>query len=167
MSKRPDIAARLEAGETLVWQGHPKPGRRAPLRVVGYAALLAFGSFALLLVAGWVELFQAPSPAWRLTIYLLIASAAFLTYFALRITVLKTRRDRARDAHTAYAITDRRALTLSGPYAAELPVGSDTTADLTGDRLIIQSGADSLRFDRLTDAAAAQDILMRQIQGGS
>ncbi len=167
MSKRPDITERLEAGEVLVWQGHPKPGRRAPPRVVGYAALLVFGSFALLLMAGWVELFQTPSPAWRLMVYLLVASASFLTYFALRITVLKTRRDRARDARTAYAITDRRALTLSGPYAAELPLGPDMRADLTGDRLIIQSGADTLRFDRLTDAPAAHDILMRQIQGGS
>ncbi|MEJ2036108.1 MAG: hypothetical protein P8X69_08635 [Maritimibacter sp.] len=167
MSHRPDIAAQLAEGEELVWQGHPKPGRKSSGQAKITGAVLSLASLVLFAGAVALALFKGHLPVWTLTAYLIVATAAFLAFVALRVTVLATRQARARDARTSYGITDRRALTLSGRYAAELPLAAEMGAEIIGDRLIITSGADSLRFDRLDDAPAARDMLMRQIEGGS
>lgn len=165
MSNRPDIATRLVEEEDLLWQGHPTPGRKTSRQALTRALLLGLLSLVLFLAAMALALFKGNLQVWLLTSYGLIATAAFLTYLALRMTLLDTRRARARDARTSYGITTSRALTLSGPYAAELALEPAMRTEIEGDRLTIFSGADSLRFDRLDDAPTARDILLRQIGG--
>jgi len=165
MSARPDIAATLDADETLLWQGHPKPGRTTSLRASALGASLYLATLALAVLAWWLEIFHGHVVAWRLVVYLLVAAAALCTYLALRLTLLDRRRARARDARTAYAITDRRALIVAGPYRAEVALGPEVTAKVSGAALEIEDAAARLRFERLDDAAAARDILMAATGG--
>lgn len=165
MRGRPDIAAALGPGETLLWQGAPKPGRPAPIRARTVAALLYAGTTALAAFAWYLEIFWGHVPAFHLAVFGVIGAAAFLTWLGLRLTVLNSRRARARDARTAYGISDRRALTLAGPYTAALPIGPDLGVEAQGGTLILTGPEGRLCFERLDDAAAARDILMRQIEG--
>ena len=50
------------------------------------------------------------------------------------MTLLDRRRARARDARTAYAITDRRVLALAGPYTAEVALGPGVSAEVKARR---------------------------------
>lgn len=163
MSRRPDVATALEEGETLLWQGAPKRGRPTPLR----ANLIAAGLYALTLalagLAWYVAVFRTTGPAMQLLSYALVAAAAFSTFMALRITLLDTRRVRARDAHTAYGITDRRVLSLAGPHSVEMRLEPGLKLALTGDRLEVSNAKGTLRLDRLSDAEAARDILQTRI----
>jgi len=165
MTARPDIAAQLAEGETLLWQGHPTPGRRVPLRASIAGIVFFAAAIGLVLLAGWVEIYHGHELAWRLAVYLMVTTAAFCTYLGLRLTVLDRRRARARDARTAYAITDRRALVLAGPYRADVALGPGVTVDHSGDTLVIGGSDSGVRFDRLDDAGAARDILMARTGG--
>ena len=163
MSRRPDINAALAPGEALLWQGAPKPGRPTPARANLIAALLYALTIGLAGAAWYVEVFRLSGPGTHLAAYGLVGSAAFATYMGLRISVLDRRRARARDARTAHAITDRRALTLSGPYKAELVLGPGLRAELAGGTLTLTGPDGRLRFERLADADAARAILLNQI----
>lgn len=169
MSARPEISTALNEGETLLWQGHPKPGRQTPFRASLFANLLYGVTMILGLIAWYLGVYQMHSPATKLIIYGLIATGTFATYWALKITWLNRRRARSRDARTAYAITDQRALTLAGPYAAEVPLAAGAGAEIvkigkrgTLAQLVITGEKGTLTFDRLDDAGAARDILMAQ-----
>lgn len=165
MSERPDIAAKLAPGEALLWQGQPEPGRRVPLRATVYASVLG-GLTAVLLLASWfVAVWHATMPNARIIVLGLIVAAALATFFALRLTLLDRRRARARDKRTAYAITDRRALVLAGPYLTEVALGPETEVKRLGDTLRISRGETSLRFERLSDARAAQSLLTARLEG--
>lgn len=165
MSLRPDISAALGPGETLLWQGAPKPGRPAPRRDSLIAALLYLAAAAVLVFAWYLEIFWGHVPALHLAVFGLIGTAAFFTWLGLRLTVLNSRRARARDARTAFGITDRRAIVLIGPHTAALDLGPGMTAEATGDTLTISGPEGRLRFERLDDAGAARDTLTRQIEG--
>lgn len=167
MTDRPDIAAALDQGERLLWQGHPEPGRRVPVRATIYAILLSIAAFALLILSWYLALWHADAPQIRLLVFGLIGTAAFLTFLALRVTLLDRRRARARDRRTAYAITDRRALILAGPYRAEVPLGPGVRVRRFDDFVTVVGDDARLRFERLDDATAARDILVAQIEGGA
>ncbi len=163
MTKRPDIAAALDEGEQLLWQGHPKPGRPISHRANLIAVLFYTGTIALLLFAWWLEIYWGHIPAFRLSVYGVIGTAAFFTFVGLRVTVLDRRRARARDARTAYAITDRRVLALAGPYTAEVRLGPEVRAEVKAGGVNVDGGDTKLRLDRLQDAKAAHDILVAEI----
>ena len=165
MSARPDIASALDAGETLLWQGHPRPGRSVAPGARRRGALLLLATPVLLVAAGWIAIAEPHALLLRLVVYLLITTAALATYFALRVTVLDRRRARAHDARSAYAITDRRALAVAGPYRAAVPLGAGVRVKVSGDRLDISGPDGHVRFERLDDAGAARDILMARIGG--
>jgi hypothetical protein len=162
--RRPDVNAALEAGEALVWQGHPRPGRRVARRAKLLGAALYAATFLLVVFAGWLEIFWGHVPQWRLVVYLLLATAAFCTYLGLRLTLLDRRRARARDAATAYAITKRRALVLAGPYRAEVRLAPGVTVQTRGDTLLVEGPETRLAFERVDDAAKARDILLARIE---
>ncbi|GGD37636.1 hypothetical protein [Sinisalibacter lacisalsi] len=165
MSGRPDPGAALEPGEALVWQGYPKPGRRAPARANLLGAALYVAALLLTVFAGWLEIYWGHVPQWRLVVYLLVSTAAFCTYLGLRFTLLDRRRARARDARTAYAITDRRALVLAGPYRAEVRLAPGVTVQTRGDTLLVEGPQARLAFERLDDAEMARDTLLARIEG--
>jgi len=165
MSPRPDIATALDPGETLLWQGHPKKGRPMTSRAGTTGALLFLGAVVLLLLAGFLEIRFGYQPAVHLSIYGIIGTAAFLTYLGLHVTLLRRRRARARDARTAYGITNRRIVVRAGPYTADLPLGPEVRAEVAGGGLDITAPGTTLRLDRLDDADAAREILMAQIGG--
>lgn len=175
MSARPDIDTLLQPGETLLWQGHPMRGRPTAGRANLLASLAYVLTFACGLTAWYFGIYRFYEPGTKLIVYALIATAAFATYWGLRITWLATRRARARDARTAYAITDRRALTLAGPYDAEVALGPTVTVTLREiprsrgklSQLVITGDKGALTFDRLADAAAARDTLMAQIRSAT
>lgn len=167
MTQRPDIAAALTEGEQLLWQGHPKPGRPISRRANLIGTLLYAVSMALLLFAWWLAIYWGHVPAFRLSVYGVIGTAAFLTFVGLRVTVLDRRRARARDARTAYAITNRRALALTGPYTAEVALGPGVKAVVKAGGLNVEAPGAGLRFDRLRDAKAARDILVAAIGSGA
>lgn len=165
MSDRPDIAAALAPGETLLWQGHPQPGRRVPVRATLIATALYAGTAVLLVIAWYLAIYRGDAPQTRLVAFGLIGTAAFLTYLGLRITLLDQRRTRARDSRTAYAVTDRRVLMLAGPYRAEVALGPGVSVSRSGDALTIIGPEARLRFERLDDAAHARDILLARMEG--
>ncbi len=167
MSARPDIAAVLDADEALLWRGHPSAGRRSTAKATALGALFYVATIAFVILGWWVEIFRGHVPVWHLVVYAVIAAAAFTAYLGLRVTLLDRRRARARDARTAYAITDRRALAIAGPYRSEVRLGPEVTADLSGDLLLIDGPAAHLRFERLDDAARARDILNARIRGNA
>ncbi len=166
MSERPDITAALDTDETLLWQGHPKPRRPVSRRANIVATLLYLVTIALLLFCWWLEIYWGHVTGTRLAIYGLIGAAAFATYVGLRITLLDRRRARARDARTAYAITDRRVLALAGPYRAELALGPDLRARIRAGGINVDGPEGHIRLDRLSDPKAAHQILQRAIEGG-
>ena len=163
MTERPDIAAALAEGEELLWQGHPKPGRPVSSRANLIGVVLYSGTIVLLLFAWWLEIYWGYVPAFRLAVYGVIGTAAFLTFIGLRVTLLDRRRARARDKRTAYAITDRRVLALAGPYTAEVALGPEVRVDLKAGGVNVEGPDAKVRLDRLADAKAAQDILLAQI----
>jgi len=165
MSARPEVAAALGAGETLLWQGQPEPGRRLPVRATAFAGLCFAATLLLLVLAWYLEIWWGHVARWHLAVFGVIGTAAFFTFLALRISLLDRRRARARDAHTAYAITNRRALVLAGPYRAEVPLGPGVGVSQTGDSVTILGSGQKLRFERLDDARTAQGILITQIEG--
>ncbi|HCQ64893.1 MAG TPA: hypothetical protein DIU07_06875 [Rhodobacteraceae bacterium] len=165
MSERPDITAALAEGEQLRWQGHPKPGRPVSHRASLIGVLFYSGTIALLLFAWWLEIYKGHLPGVRLSIYGVIGTAAFLAFVGLRVTLLDRRRARARDARTAYAITDRRVLALAGPYTAEVSLGPGVRAELKAGGVNVEGPGAKIRLDRLKDAKAAQGILLAEIGG--
>lgn len=160
MSTRPDITAVLDDGERLLWQGHPRPGRPISRRAGLIGVLLYAATIALLVFAWYLGIYWDHVAGARLAIYGVIGTAAFLTFLGLRVTLLDRRRARARDARTAYGITDRRVIALAGPYKAEVPRGPGLRADLKAGGLDIEGVGARLRFDRLADPKAARDILV-------
>ena len=165
MTVRPDITTELAEGEDLLWQGHPKPGRPISRRATFAGVLLYTATILLLLFAWWLEIYKGHLPGVRLAVYGVIGTAAFLTFVGLRVTLLDRRRARARDARTAYAITDRRVLALAGPYRAEVALGAGLRAEVKAGGLTVDGPQTRLRLDRLRDAKAARDILLAQIGG--
>lgn len=165
MSARPDITSALAADETVLWQGHPRPGRPVSLRANLFGVLSYLATIALALFAWWLEIYWGHEAHWRLAVYFVVASSAFFFYLGLRVTLLDRRRLRARDARTRYAITDRRALVLAGPYTAEVDLAPVVTATVRGDTLIIEGADATLRFERLDEAAEARDILLARTGG--
>lgn len=167
MSPRPDISSVLEPGEELLWTGHPLPGRRVPARA-GILAALAFAATLLVVAAAWyLALFRGHIPAWNRAVFGLVTLAALLSYVGLRVTILDRRRARARDRRTAYAITSRRAVAVTGPYTAEVPLGPGARLSHADDTVTIASQTGSVRFERLDDAASARAILEARIEGTS
>lgn len=162
---RPVIAEALEEGETLLWQGHPKPRRPISARANLIGTLFYSASALVLLTAYFVGLYFGHIQVYRLAIYLLIGTAAFLTYLGLKVTLLDRRRARARDKRTAYGITDRRVLALAGPYRAEVALGPELTAEVKRGGLDVAGPDAKLRLDRLADAKAAHEILIGVIEG--
>lgn len=167
MSKRPDISEALEADETLLWSGYPKPGRPVSGRALLLSMIFSATTIVLLAFGWWLEIFWGHVPVWRITVYFVIATAAFSTYLALRVTLLDRRRARSRDACTAYAITDRRVLMRAGPYTSELKLGPAITARASGSTLVIEGPEARLQFERLDDAAEARDIVQARIGGAA
>lgn len=167
MSNRPDIPAALAPGETLRWQGFPQPGRRIPVRAAVFASIFFMATVLLLVFAWYLAIFKQTVPGIHLVVYGLIGSAAFLTYLGLRLSLLDRRRARARDARTAYGVTDRRALVRAGPYTAEVALTPGVVVRRSGDSLTIEGKTSAVRFERLNDAPAARDILIAQIEGGT
>lgn len=167
MTDCPEIARALEPGEKLLWQGHPEPGRRVPLRATLIAALLFFLTLVLLAFAWYLAIWHNDRQQIRLIAYGLIGSGAFFTYLGLRFTVLDRRRARARDKRTAYAITDRRALLVAGPYNAEVRLTPGVAVKRFGESVAIEGENARIRFERLDDATSARDILIAQIEGGT
>lgn len=167
MTTRPDIAADLEPGEKLLWQGHPEPGRRIPLRATITAAVFFIVTVVLLAVAWYFAIRHGSSTQTRLVAYGLIGSAAFFTFLGLRVSLLDLRRARARDRRTAYAITDRRALLVAGPYNSEVRLIPGVAVKRFDDSVTIEGETARIRFERLDAAAAARDILIAQIEGGT
>jgi hypothetical protein len=165
MSERPDITAELAAGETLLWQGHPKPGRPISPRANIIGALLYAATAALMLFAWWLAIYWGHLPAVRLAVYGVIGTAAFSTFVGLRLTLLDRRRARARDRRTAYGITDRRVLVLAGPYRSEVALAPGVRAEVKAGGINIEAPETKLRLDRLSDAKAAREIIMGQIGG--
>lgn len=165
MSPRPDITAVLAEGERLLWQGHPKPGRPISRRANLIGALLYAATIALLVFAWWLGIYKAHIPWVRLSIYGVIGTAAFLTFAGLRVTLLDRRRARARDARTAYAITDRRVIALAGPYSAEIPLAPGLGATVRAGGLDVEGAGARLRLDRLDDPKAARAILVAELGG--
>lgn len=165
MNTRPDIAARLAPEEVLLWQGQPEPGRRVPLRATIIAAVFGTITAVLLLMSWFLAIWHSDMPNVRAIVFALIAAAALLSFFTLRLTLLDRRRARARDKRTAYAITDRRALVLAGPYLTEVALGPETEIKRLGDTLRISQGETSLHFERLSDARAAQRLLAARLEG--
>ncbi|MCB1336678.1 MAG: hypothetical protein KDK10_04180 [Maritimibacter sp.] len=160
---RPDISKALEAGESLVWQGHPKPGRPISRRANLIAFLLYSATILLLLIAYFLGIYRGHIETVRLLIYGLIGTAAFLTYMGLKLTLLDRRYARSRDRRTAYAITDRRVLSLAGPYRTEVALGPALSAEIRSGGLDIAAGETRLRLDRLDDAKAVREILLGAI----
>lgn len=167
MSDRPEIAAALAPGETLLWQGFPQPGRRIPVRAAVFASIFFTATLLLLIFAWYLAIFKAAEPGIRLIVYGLIGTAAFLTYLGLRLSLLDRRRARARDARTAYGVTTHRALVLAGPYTAEVALTPGAVVRRSGDSVTIEGKTNAVRFERLDDAPAARDILIAQIEGGT
>jgi hypothetical protein len=165
MSDRPDIAAALEPGETLLWRGFPQPGRRIPVRATVFAAIYAAATLILLLFAWYLEVWWGHVPQWHLMVFGLIGTAAFFAFLALRVSLLDRRRARARDRRTAYGITDRRALALAGPYRSEVRLVPGVTVKRFADSVTVEGETARLRFERLDDAGAARNILASQIEG--
>ena len=165
MSDRPDIAAHLHPGEDLLWQGHPKPGRRISTRANTVGALFYAAAMALLLFAWWLEIYWGHVPAFHLAVYGVIGTAAFCTFVGLRITLLDRRRARSRDARTAYAITDKRVLALFGPYKTETALGPETHTELAGGGINVEAGGSSIRFERLSEPKATYAILTEALGG--
>jgi len=165
MTERPDITKALAEGERLLWQGHPKPRRPISRRANLIGTLLYAGTIALLVFAWWLEIYWGHVPAFRLSVYGVIGTAAFLTFMGLRVTLLDRRRARARDARTAYAISDRRVLALAGPYTTEVKLGPGVKAVVKSGGLNVEGPEAKLRLDRLQDAKAARDILLAEIGG--
>lgn len=163
MSQRPDIAAALSEGETLLWQGHPKRGRPVSHRGNILGALFFGLSLGLMVFAWWLAIYWGHLAVWRLAVYGVIGTAAFLMFVSLRVTFLDRRRARSRDARTAYAITDRRVMALAGPYRAEIPLGPDVQATHRAGGVDIARADSRIRFDRLADAKQAHDILTSEI----
>lgn len=166
MTTRPDIAAELEPGEKLLWQGHPEPGRRIPLRATITASAFFFVTVVLLVVAWYLAIRLGSTTQTRLIAYGLIGSAAFFTFLGLRVSLLDLRRARARDRRTTYAITDRRALLIAGPYNTEVRLVSGVAVKRFDDSVTVEGETARIRFERLDDAATARDILIAQIEGG-
>ncbi|GKY86300.1 hypothetical protein [Sinisalibacter aestuarii] len=167
MSARPDIAAQLAPGEALLWSGHPRPGRRVPLKATAFAAALFTATLLLAVLSWYVAIFRGHLPGSRPLVLGILTLAALFTYAGLRLTVLDRRRARARDGRTAYGITPRRALALTGPYLTELALRPGVAVSLRGGTVIVSDEDATLRFERLDDGAAARDILIRQIEGGA
>ncbi len=167
MTERPDIQADLAEGETLLWQGHPKPGRPVSRRANLTAVLLYSATIAFLLFSWWLEIYKGHLPGVRLVIYGLIGTAAFTTFIGLRVTLLDRRRARARDARTAYAITDRRVLARAGPYMAEVGLGPGVRAEIRMGGVNVVGPEARLRLDRIADPKTAHDILVAEIEGTS
>lgn len=165
MNPRPDIAALLEPGEELLWTGHPSPGRPVPRHARRRAVLMFAATPALLLVAGYLAIYRGHLPGWNAAVLGLVTLAALLTWLGLRITVLDRRRARARDRHTAYAITTRRALAVTGPYAAEVPLAPGASVAQASAALEIKSANGRVQFERLDDAAAVRTILDARTEG--
>lgn len=163
MSGRPELTASLSEGETLLWQGHPRPGRQVSFRANLLGVMFYAATIALALFAWWLEIYWGHVPLWRLAVYFVVAVSAFSFYLGLRVTLLDRRRARARDARTAYAITDRRALVVAGPYKADIALDPGVSAEVRGDTLLIEGEAAKLRFERLDDAAKARDTLLARI----
>lgn len=163
MTTRPDITLSLAEGEQLLWQGHPKPGRPISARANLIGALLYALAIGLLLFAWWLEIYKGHLQGVRLSIYGIIGTAAFLTFVGLRVTVLDRRRARARDARTAYGITNRRVLVLAGPYTAEVSLGPEVRAKVKAGGVNVEGPEARIRLDRLSDAKAAHEILMAEI----
>jgi len=164
MSGRPDVNAALEAGEVLLWQGHPKPGRPVSFRANLLGAVLYLSAILLVLFAGWLEIYWGHMTQWRLMVYLLVSTAALTTYLGLRLTLLDRRRARARDAATAYAITDRRAFARAGPYHSEVGLGPQVSVQARGTTLIVEGPEARIAFERLDGAEQARDILLARIK---
>ena len=81
----------------------------------------------------------------------------------LKLTLLDRRYARSRDRRTAYAITDRRVLSLAGPYRTEVALGPALSAEIRSGGLDIAAGETRLRLDRLDDAKAVREILLGAI----
>jgi len=165
MSTRSHTPVTLAAGEVLLWQGRPRPGLPTAPGSKRLGVVLIGATLVLFLTAGWIEVFHARILPTRLLVYLMIVLAAFCSYLALRQLVLNRRRDRAHDARTAYAITSRRAVVLSGPYRTELPLGPDVEARKSGDSIALLGSGPTLWFERLDDADMVRDILVARTGG--
>lgn len=167
MSVRPDLTAELNEGETLLWKGHPMSGRPLPRRKQGMAALFFVAALLAIAVAGALASLEAPTPAQGLAVYALVGAAGFFTYAGLRASLLERRRAHARDRHTTYAITDRRALLRAGPFGGEVVLEPGVTARAEGDVLTISGTDAQLRFERIADAASVRDIIETRTGGAS
>lgn len=158
----------LETGETLLWEAAPAPGRPVNrngwrwLAVMLVTALTCFLAALAMMVVIPVGSVLAYFPM------ALVVAAAFATLMGLNATILERRRARARDRATRFAVTNLRALSLIGPYDFTLPLSRGTKIEYREGELgaIIMTNDDgqTLSFDRLIDAEAAQTQIAAQIE---
>lgn len=109
MPQNDDITALLQPGETLLWHGRPDVGRLVGAKLAG--CFLAGAGVGLSLLWAWYA-------AARGTAVGLFVALLFLA-LGLGVGIAKTREVLAART-TRYAITDRRALIVSGRTMAEI-----------------------------------------------
>ncbi|PIE16518.1 MAG: hypothetical protein CSA68_02285 [Rhodobacterales bacterium] len=125
---RPDIAACVFPDETLLWQGQPQAGLRFLRHDIRNGIVWAVIAGCLF----WVSLKVGHSTQLLLAA---LAFGVFAAYLGIGRAVLR----RAGLARTAYAITDKRALSLqSGPFGVRrqqnIQISPDTRAEIDGEQ---------------------------------
>ena len=180
-----DIAALLEPGERILWQGAPVPGLHRPFRLIGMSAFglpfLGFGlgaaGFGLWILPGATE-WQMGALAIVLLVFALpfIGVGAYLTVGAPLDSLI------AAPRRLRYVLTDRRALILSSfpgrrveswPIVKSSPLVHEPSARAGSVYFHVHQNRDSEGPEELKRAgfeniADSQQVfrLMRQVQQG-
>lgn len=167
MSRGADITDALAPGETLLWSGGPRPGRRMPRKAARIAIALYAATAGLMGIAWYLALAKGGGNGWQVVVLVLVALSALLTTLGLRITLLDQRRARSRDRNIGYAVTSERALVIARPYRSEVRLGPETSVTMDGGVITVSGGGKTVRFERLDDAPAVRDILLARITEGA
>jgi len=154
----PDFRSHLHKGERVLWQGRPV---RLPPSTRHIRSEIAL-TFAVIAGLGWAYFALSGVPVPRLAIMGVLLMLAAALFLPLILAPIAARRYLRR---TAYAITSKRALILSGERLYAQPLNANTRFRLSGmvpETLeiwdaTVQDRAEvpPLRFQQLADGTAA------------
>ncbi len=154
----PDFRAHLHKGERVLWQGRPVRKPPSARHIRSETAL----TLAVIAGLGWAYFALSGYPVPRLAIMGVLILLAAVLFLPLILAAIATRRYLRR---TAYAITSKRALILSGKQLFAQPLNANTRYRLSGKvpetleiwdaREQARAEVPPLRFQQLPNGAAA------------
>ncbi|MGL4278923.1 MAG: hypothetical protein ACRCS0_01035 [Albidovulum sp.] len=186
MTPDPDIAALLEPGERIRWQGAPVAGLHRPFQIAGMAVFgtpFLVGGIAAAGFAIWTLMRATEWQMIALAVFILLFSLPFLGIGLLLVLGVSLDRLFAAPRRMRYVLTDSRALILSDfptrkvasyPILKSSPLVHEPSARAGSVYFHVQSTRDSDNqleikregFENIADSAHVFQ-LMRQVQLGA